>query len=475
MAVSLKKPRLAAVSRIALLLSLTGCASVVQNTPSTVLVAPLAGDATILATWVVLGEQGQAQARAITTATSCPELSQDGVTSRMQLRAAPASIAQRKTVSSAADSKASLFEVSSCEADLHAGVKTASIAGQLLPLPKATLQKIIVIGDTGCRLQKGSNYFQECNDAAKWAFAQVAKTAASFQPDLVIHVGDYHYRENACSLGNPSCAASPWGYGWDTWRADFFTPAAPLLAAAPWVVVRGNHESCTRAGQGWWRFMDPRPLQAGRDCNREADDIQGDYSAPYAIPLGTMGGQSAQLIVFDSSKVPGQILEKTSSAYQIYAAQLQAADRLAEQAQFSIFMNHHPILGFGPAFKSGNPALQDIMQLSHPQRLFPAKVQATLAGHVHLFEAISFASDHPTQFVAGNGGSSLDQALPSQVPAGATPYAKAEVAHFSNSNQAGFMTMERVGASWKMQAWDQLGKPISSCVMQDNKTSCATP
>ncbi|QJQ06568.1 hypothetical protein EJG51_012770 [Undibacterium piscinae] len=257
MAVSLKKPRLAAVSRIALLLSLTGCASVVQNTPSTVLVAPLAGDATILATWVVLGEQGQAQARAITTATSCPELSQDGVTSRMQLRAAPASIAQRKTVSSAADSKASLFEVSSCEADLHAGVKTASIAGQLLPLPKATLQKIIVIGDTGCRLQKGSNYFQECNDAAKWAFAQVAKTAASFQPDLVIHVGDYHYRENACSLGNPSCAGSPWGYGWDkAGGADFVAPAAPLLAVAPWVMVRATseivHTAPVKAGGVLW-------------------------------------------------------------------------------------------------------------------------------------------------------------------------------------------------------------------------------
>ncbi|MFZ6748752.1 metallophosphoesterase family protein [Undibacterium sp. Ren11W] len=467
------KSRLRAVSSsIVILITLAACSTPSQNTTTTSPAEPLTNDGPILAAWVVMGEQGQAQARAITTASECPELSQDGVSKRMQLRAGAASIAQRKTVSSAADSKASLFEVNSCEADLQASVKTASIAGRVLPLPKALPQKIIVIGDTGCRLQKGSNYFQECNDAAKWAFAQVAKTAASFQPDLVIHVGDYHYRENACSPGNSSCASSPWGYGWDTWRADFFTPAAALLAAAPWVVVRGNHESCGRAGQGWWRFMDPRPLQAGRDCNREADDLQGDYSAPYAIPLGTMGGQSAQLIVFDSAKVPGQILEKTSSAYQIYSAQLQAADQLAEQAQFSIFMNHHPILGFAPAFTPGNPALQDLMQQSHPERLFPPKVQATLAGHVHLFEAITFASDHPSQFVAGNGGSSLDQALPNQIPAGATPYAKAAVAHFSNSNQAGFMTMERVGANWKMQAWDQHGKPLTSCLMQDGKTTC---
>jgi hypothetical protein len=50
---------------------------------------------------------------------------------------------------------------------------------------------------------------------------------------------------------------SPWGYGWDTWKADFFDPAQALLKAAPWVMVRGNHETCTRAGQGWWRFLDP--------------------------------------------------------------------------------------------------------------------------------------------------------------------------------------------------------------------------
>ena len=69
-------------------------------------------------------------------------------------------------------------------------------------------------------------------------------------PDLVVHVGDYHYRENACPAGDAGCSTSPWGYGWDAWDADFFTPAKRLLAVAPWIVVRGNHESCDRAGQG---------------------------------------------------------------------------------------------------------------------------------------------------------------------------------------------------------------------------------
>lgn len=78
---------------------------------------------------------------------------------RMQLRAGAASITQRKTSSSAEDRKAAVFGVLSCEAGLKAGVRTASIT-----LPKAIPQKIIVIGDTGCRLKKGDNYFQGCDN-----------------------------------------------------------------------------------------------------------------------------------------------------------------------------------------------------------------------------------------------------------------------------------------------------------------------
>lgn len=454
------------------LLALSAC-----STPDALRSAP---DGKLQAAWVLLGEQGQALARAITLDQVCPLLDQDGQAQRMSVRAAPARIAQRKTVSRPADSKASDFPVLTCEATLNVGVRAASIEGRALALPKALPQKIIVLGDTGCRLQKGSNYFQECNDAAKWAFATVAKTAAGFQPDLVVHVGDYHYRENACSEGKTECAGSPWGYGWDTWQADFFAPAAPLLAAAPWVVVRGNHESCARAGQGWWRLLDPRPLLAGRDCNLEADDIKGDYSAPYAVPLGAVGGESAQLIIFDSAKVPYRALAQTEAAYPIYLQQLQQAGQLAAQADLNFFIEHHPILAFAPERSKdgslklfpGNAALQDLLQSLHGTRLFPPNVQATLAGHVHLFEALTFETDHPAQFVSGNGGSSLDVALPTPLAPGSTPFAPARLAHFSNSNQVGFMSLQRSERGWKILAYDQHGKPYTSCLLQAKNTIC---
>lgn len=429
------------------------------------------------AAWVVLGEQGVAVARAITSDAACPALVQDGVAQTMQVRAAADTVAQRQTASSARDSKPAAFPVLTCEATLKPVTRNASIQGQALPLPKAEPRKIIVIGDTGCRLKASDNYFQPCNDSRQWAFRQMAQSAAGFQPDLVVHVGDYHYRENACPPGHVECAGSPWGYGWDTWQADFFAPAATLLQAAPWVVVRGNHESCVRAGQGWWRFLDPRPLQAGRDCNREQDDAVGDYSPPYAVPLGTAG--QAQLIVFDSAKAPNRVLANSEAAYQTYRQQFQAVNQLAAQAGMTFFINHQPILGFGMEIKNGalkvypgNSALQDVAYGVNGQRLLPPAVAATLAGHAHVMQALTFASGQPAQFVSGNGGSSLDVTIPEPLLAGTTPYAGANVEFFSNANAVGFMSMEKQAEGWLLQAWDLQGKLLTSCLLHDQRTAC---
>ena len=65
--------------------------------------------------------------------------------------------------------------------------------------------RIVVIGDTGCRLKTGEEY-QSCNDAEKYQFGRIAATAAQWKPDLVVHVGDYLYRENACPQADSGCA-----------------------------------------------------------------------------------------------------------------------------------------------------------------------------------------------------------------------------------------------------------------------------
>jgi hypothetical protein len=241
--------------------------------------------------FVVIGENGAATARLITAAAHCPPLSVDGQAVPMRVRVPTSSIPARAGQPHTPASSAML----TCEAPIAAGQHERQRGRAALAGAAGRAQRIVVIGDTGCRL-KGKEG-QDCNDPERFPFARVAASAAAFKPDLVIHVGDYHYREDPCPADKAGCAGSPYGYGYDAWAADFFTPARSLLAAAPWVLARGNHESCTRAGQGWWRWLDPRPYEAGRDCDLPANDALGEYSDPYAVPLG--GG--AQLIVFDTA------------------------------------------------------------------------------------------------------------------------------------------------------------------------------
>ena len=187
-------------------------------------------EAKILAQWVQLGADGSSSVRAIAD-DACPSVSFDGIAVPMIVRSEPAQ--------KLAGVKPAQFPVFGCEVAVPAGSVAAVLDRKPLPLARPNPQRIVIFGDSGCRLFNRATA-QACNDPNSWPFPKIARAAAFSRPDLVIHVGDYEYRETTCPVGNMGCAGSPWGYGWDAWNADFFQPAAPLLAAAPWVMVRGN-------------------------------------------------------------------------------------------------------------------------------------------------------------------------------------------------------------------------------------------
>ncbi len=437
-----------------------------------------------LVTFVVLGGEGQPVARAITPASQCPAIVLDGRAAQMQVRAVAETIAQRPTLSVASDSKPSAFPVLTCETVIPRQVRTASIAGRALHLPKADITRIVVIGDTGCRIKNADHAYQACNDPQRYPYAQVAAQAAAWHPDLVIHVGDAVYRENKCPDDHVGCAGSPWGYGWDSWQADFFAPGKVLLEAAPWALARGNHESCLRAGQGWWRFLDPSPLVAGRDCNLAADDDIGDYSDAYAIPLGG----DAQLIMLDTANTTGKPIPVGDPREAKYRAMYAQMDALSQHARYNIGVNHHPILGFGAKQNAkgqvellpGNQGLQSVLARINPL-LLPPRVNALLSGHIHVWQEVSFSTPHPTQFIAGFSGTEEDTVpMPAKLPEGATPAVGAVVDHLSAwINGFGYMTMERVNSTsgvvadqWLVKVWDVQGKQVNTCHIEGKKSVC---
>jgi len=281
-----------------------------------------------------------------------------------------------------------------CEFALPRSVKSASINGQALALPQANPSRVIAIGDTGCRI-KGEE-LQACNDPEQWPFAQVASRAAEEKPGLVIHVGDYLYREMPCPAEKEAmCGGTPSGDTWDAWNADFFTPAAKLLAAAPWAFSRGNHEDCGRSWRGWFYYLDPRPWNGA--CER--------FSPPYLIQLGTF-----QLVMLDSASVSANTLNQEQTA--MYAAQLASLHPVN-----AWLADHHPFWGMRTDAAAGKPAPVSPTLEEAWERASPKGIDLILSGHVHLFELLSYDHGRPTQLVAGDGGTNLAMALEGSVKA----------------------------------------------------------
>src|SRR5215475_9351760 len=89
--------------------------------------------------WVQAVAGGGYEARALTSEAACPTLKSDKGDAAMTVRA-PENGAFPLT----------------CAAPIPAGAANASVAGMNLPLPVAMPNRILVVGDTGCRIKGGA-------------------------------------------------------------------------------------------------------------------------------------------------------------------------------------------------------------------------------------------------------------------------------------------------------------------------------
>lgn len=437
-----------------------------------------AGAADVHSVFTVQAPEGHWTVRALTSSMQCPAIVWDQQSPvPMQIRA-PQAVVPARSDGAQSDSKPSVFNITSCEAEWPRGVSSAKVEGRTVPAPPLLINRVLIIADTGCRLKASENAFQDCNDADKWPFKKIADSAAKLKADLVVHIGDIHYRESPCPEGRSGCAGATWGYGWDAWRDDFFNPAQSLLSAAPWLFVRGNHESCFRAGQGWFRFVDALPWTQARNCNDPANDMQGDFSDPFVVSLS----KQAQFLVFDSSKSSGKAYQAQDPAFLKYQAQLKVAAQLASTKPETFFINHHPLLAAAPVadpskFRAGGSAgLQSVFSVAEPSRLFPPTVTVAMHGHVHLFEAIGFQTDHPVSLVMGNSGSMNEGFAPSAIKGSDQIYKDAVVDNYAARSEYGFATLDRLEEAgketWLLTEYSTAGEPVIRCKISQGKSRC---
>lgn len=370
--------------------------------------------------WTQLGPAGAVSLRAIVAADDeCPTALVDGHPHSLLQRAA--ATAAKPPAGRHSDNPAYQpdFPVQSCELSVPTSTRRASIAGQIMPLPKTAIRRIVIVGDTGCRIKASASQpgppVQDCSSPTDWPWQRIAAAAARTRPDLVIHLGDYHYREYC---DDPTRCPPAWdpdvavGYGWPGWHADFFTPAAPLLAAAPWIMLRGNHENCDRAGDGWMRFLSPLPYQACGD--------QFYRSASRSVLANNLTADAYRVDVDENLTL---VIADNAGAEDYFPATARAAD-------VGLFERHLQVLDTLPAGRPAwllahRPIWYDMLAASaQPNALqvalrkrLPANVQLAFSGHQHVFQTINFSptadaayhpAGRPAQIVVGGGGTELE-------------------------------------------------------------------
>ena len=285
--------------------------------------------------------------------------------------------------------------------------------------------------------------------------------AAFEQPDLVIHVGDYHYRETACPLGDYGCSGTPFGDNWDVWRADFFAPAESLLDAAPWIFVRGNHEDCSRGGIGWARALSPEPFDPARGnkgCLTAEPPFVADIGVARVINIDVA-------VATEAAENPEQVAD--------YGRQF----ALAKNLPAPVWVAMHR-----PAFAEDAP--ENIQNRGDNKTLaaalranLAAQLQLILSGHHHTFEAMDFGPDLPAQIVSGEGGDSLSPFAPHEVK-GLVINGATVAAGLARPGVFGFAMLERApddtdGSHWTLTAYDTRATTLARCKINGRRLDCA--
>ncbi len=342
-----------------------------------------------------------------------------------------------------------------CEAAVPFGATLAIrfADGSELSLPTAAKnpQKILAMGDTGCSSCAAGEPATE--------FAALATAAAGKPWDVILHMGDYNYRGTPSKVTLPD-GTQTWAYdagdgteqaenclqsdgsafvsqnapgntphdSWEAWNSEFFEPAGELLWAAPWAFARGNHELCSRAGPGWFYFLDPSsnlPEGGGKQLSCPAADPPSSkqidnviLGQPYVVDL-----ENLRVVMVDSANACDSFATPAMSDFtDAYTQQFsQIGTLLASNTAPAWVMTHRPMWGI-QTFDAGKSTscvagatqyscINQTLQFGLEHGLsgtWPDSVALSLAGHMHHFQTLTFQdSDIPPQFIIGNGGVTL--------------------------------------------------------------------
>lgn len=278
----------------------------------------------------------------------------------------------------------------------------------------ATGLKVAIVGDTGCRVR--GKEVQNCLDEKSWPLKRIAESIAKESPDLIIHVGDYHYRVSC--KDSPLCPSlnSTLGYTWESWEAEWFAPTL-AISHIPTVYVRGNHENCRRAWLHWEKYLAPGPVDLSECAVMDAFQVT-DLGEILLVNLDVNWVSDEPL----NTKEPSADKEKLKAYLEKVKSEIIAIKKNSSKQVWVLI--HKPPYGAVPYLKKtdkevpeeksekvsnkeiywdfGTPRMTKIIQDIN----FDQVVDLYISGHIHNVQMVS--GNHPLQIVAGESGTSLD-------------------------------------------------------------------
>ena len=301
--------------------------------------------------------------------------------------------------------------------------------------------RLISLGDSGCQYEYPRNStpterekIDKLNQCvlSDWTFNATAISAAGQSPDVVLHVGDYRYHKQL----NDSSGAHP--DSWAYWRLDFFRPGQALLASAPWIMVRGNHENCpadygysggtTYSSMGYNYFLQANVTSQTDQCIQATSQepfTQPNWSAQIPSKTDSAGKPIAghEIIVLDTAPDANSkphAGEHDNTVYERFKAQFETA--IKDSSGKSVWWTtHKPPMSLERYSSTGSihqddddtrngleGALggADISVLCQPPQSSQGCAPSLLmVGHEHFYQYIDYAGDDsPDIAIVGNGG-----------------------------------------------------------------------
>jgi len=284
------------------------------------------------------------------------------------------------------------------------------------------------------------------------------------KPDLIVHVGDFHYREQ-CSKGK-LCEklGKAVGYGWTPWKLDFIEPSAAAFAIAPWVMSRGNHEDCQRAFRGYQMLIPNEKLPATGCSPNEATS----YLRWGDLLLVNVDSSS----ISEMPETTGDALKEWRARWQEIDGRIQAEKKTG--AKHIWLVTHKPVFGLAMLAKQYVPVNINLAS-SFADQPAAQDIELLLAGHVHNSHIVA-KKNYPLQLVVGNSGTMLDEFATPVTEENRQTLAYDQIRVVSNDFGYAILT-RKVAASggaddWQIQFKNSRGELTADCLLGQKGQSC---